>query len=116
MCIVGHGNCSADQASAQGAGAGLVRQSERLARDVEPVKAAAPERPARSLGDYDWNPIACIFFLLFALAEFGNWQMGNELARVCELVGQGNALTGAAKTEVGGICSNRSPQGFYKPR
>jgi hypothetical protein len=116
MGIVDHANRSAVPDSARGAGAGLVRQSKRLARNVEPVKAAATERPARSLGDYDWNPIACIFFLLFALAEFGNWQMGNEMARVCELVGQGNALTGAAKTEVGGICSNRSPQGFYKTR
>jgi hypothetical protein len=78
------------------------------------VKAAATERRARSLGEFDWNPIAWIFLLLFALAEFGNWQMSNEIARVCELVGQGKSVPGAAKAEISDICSNRSPQGFYK--
>src|SRR5262249_55790916 len=116
MRLVGHASCSEAQGRARGAGPGVVRRPKRLARDVEPVKTAAGERSARSLGDYDWNPIACIFFLLFALAEFGNWQMGNELARICELVGQGSAVTGGAKTEIDGICANRSPQGLYQSR
>jgi hypothetical protein len=65
------------------------------------------------LGDFAWSPMTWIFLGLFALAEVGNWQMGNEIARVCELLGQGALSTsaaGLAKEEIEGICRNRTPQ------
>ena len=53
-----------------------------------------------------------ICLLLFALAEIGNWQMGQEIARVCELLGQEDFTTSPptlAKAEIEGICRNRTP-------
>jgi hypothetical protein len=54
-----------------------------------------------------------VFLCLFALAEVGNWQMGNEIAHMCGLLSQGslsNPPTGLAKEEIEGICRNRTPQ------
>jgi hypothetical protein len=76
-------------------------------------------RPLSELGGFEWNPMAWIFLGLFALAEVGNWQMGHEIARVCELRSEGASsfsAPNAAKSEIDAICANRSPQGFYKSR
>jgi len=65
------------------------------------------------LGDFAFSPMAWIFLGLFALAEVGNWQMGNEIARVCEWLGQGDFSSSPpslAKLEVEDICRNRTPQ------
>jgi hypothetical protein len=65
------------------------------------------------LGDFAWSPMAWILLGLFALAEVGNWHMGNEIARVCELLGQGDFASSPAtlaKVEIEDICRNRTPQ------
>ena len=65
------------------------------------------------LGDYPWSPMAWILLGLFALAEFGNWQMGNELRRVCELLHQGDFSISRSELvmeEVEAVCRNRTLQ------
>jgi hypothetical protein len=65
------------------------------------------------LGDYAWSPMGWIFLGLFTLAEVGNWQMGHEIRRVCELLHQGDFSTSPpelAKEEIEAICRNRTPQ------
>ena len=65
------------------------------------------------LGDYAWSPVAWILLALFTLAEFGNWQMGNEIRRVCELVRQGDFSIAKPEPlieELEAICSNRTPR------
>jgi len=67
----------------------------------------------RRLGDYAWSPMAWILFGLCALAKFGNWQMGNEIRRVCELLRQGDFPASPptlANGEIEGIWRNRTPQ------
>jgi hypothetical protein len=76
-------------------------------------------RTLNELGDFTWSPMAWIFLGLFALAEVGNWQIGHEITRVCELLGQRDfsfSPPNPAKNEIDGICRNRSPQDFYKSR
>ena len=63
----------------------------------------------------EWKPVIVWFCLgLFALAEFGNVQMGSEIRRVCALVGDPVApRSKAAADEVGAICANRVPDASY---
>ena len=71
------------------------------------------QRAPHKLGGFAWSPMAWILLGLFALAEIGNWQMGNEIARVCELLGQGDFAASPptlAKEEIEGVCRNRAPQ------
>jgi hypothetical protein len=74
------------------------------------------EEPAKArsvwLGDFAWSPMVWIFLGLFALAEIGNWQMGNEIARMCALLGQGEFSSSPptlAKVEIEDICRDRTP-------
>ncbi len=60
-----------------------------------------------------------IFLALFGLAEVGNWRIGNDIARVCELLDHADLAwpsPSPAKVEIDAICRNRSPQAFYKAR
>jgi hypothetical protein len=63
----------------------------------------------------EWKPVIVWFCLgLFALAEFGNIQMGGEIRRVCALAG--NPVAPRSKTvdqEIGAICANRVPDDSY---
>ena len=63
----------------------------------------------------EWNPVIVWFCLgLFALAEFGNVQMGSEIRRMCALVG--DPVVSRPKTaaeEIGAICANRVPDDNY---
>jgi hypothetical protein len=63
----------------------------------------------------EWSPVIVWFCLgLFALAEFGNVQMGSEIRRVCALVG--DPVAPRSKTvaeEIGTICANRVPDDSY---
>jgi len=63
----------------------------------------------------EWNPVVVWFCLgLFALAEFGNVQMGSEIRRMCALVG--DPVVSRPKTaaeEIGAICSNRVSDDNY---
>jgi len=63
----------------------------------------------------EWRPVIVWFCLgLFALAEFGNVQMGGEIRRVCALVG--DPVAPRSKTvadEIGAICANRVPDDSY---
>src|SRR5262245_15426430 len=63
-------------------------RSERMKESYQPAKRSWPWPLPGKLGDYAWSPMAWIFLGLFALAEFGNWQMGSEIGRVCELLRQ----------------------------
>lgn len=74
---------------------------------------ARRQKSSERLGDFAWSPMTWIFLCLFALAEVANWQMGNEIGRVCELLSQGglsSSPAGLAKEEIEGICRNRTPQ------
>jgi hypothetical protein len=65
----------------------------------------------------EWNPVIVWFCLgLFALAEFGNVQMGGEIRRVCALVGEPLTSRPAVAQEIGAICANRVPDGNYLAR
>jgi hypothetical protein len=66
----------------------------------------------------EWNPVIVWFCLgLFALAEFGNVQMGGEIRRMCELVGDPVASRPkTAAEEIGAICANRVPDENYLQR
>src|SRR6516165_2437276 len=78
-----------------------------------PARRSWSWRTPNRLGDFAWSPMAWILLGLFALAEIGKWQMGNEIARVCELLGQGDFAASPptlAKEEVEGGCRNRAPQ------
>jgi hypothetical protein len=60
-----------------------------------------------------------IFLALFALAEVGNWRIGNDIARVCELLDQANLdwpSPSPARVQIDDICRNRAPKAFYKAR
>jgi hypothetical protein len=63
----------------------------------------------------EWRPVIVWLCLgLFALAEFGNIQLGGEIRRVCELAGQ--PLEKAAAEEIGAICVNRVADDNYLHR
>jgi hypothetical protein len=54
---------------------------------------------------------------LFALAEFGNVQMGSEIGRMCALVGEPLApRSKSAAEEIGAICANRVADENYMQR
>jgi hypothetical protein len=58
------------------------------------------------------NPIAWILMALLAAAEYGNYQRGRELDRVCELLGQHDLAVNpprTAKEEIDNICISREP-------
>ena len=77
------------------------------------------QRTMNEVGSLSWSPMAWIFLGLFGLAEVGNWQIGNEMTRVCELLDRADAAfsrPGPAQKEIEGICLNRSPKDFYKSR
>ena len=80
-------------------------------------------RAPDKLGGFAWSPMAWILLGLFALAEIGNWQMGNEIASVCELLGQGDFSVSPptlAKEEIEGSAAtvrpNRRANGCAVPR
>jgi len=67
----------------------------------------------------EWKPVIVWFCLgLFALAEFGNVQMGGEIRRMCALVGDPMVMSRprAATEEIGAICANRVPDDNYALR
>jgi hypothetical protein len=65
----------------------------------------------------EWKPVIVWFCLgLFALAEFGNVQMGGEIRRMCALVGDPVTRPQAAAEEIGAICANRVPDDAYMAR
>jgi hypothetical protein len=66
----------------------------------------------------EWSPVIVWFCLgLFALAEFGNVQMGGEIRRVCALASEPVASRSrAVDAEIGMICANRVPDDSYRRR
>ena len=50
------------------------------------------------------NPIAWVLLGMFLIAEYGNYQRGRDLTRVCELTG---AAHDTRKSELSTICSSR---------
>ncbi|WP_428668059.1 hypothetical protein [Reyranella sp.] len=59
------------------------------------------------------NPLAWILFVLFLIAEGGNWQRGVELSRLCELTGLDDDLVAnltANQREIRRICVGRRPE------
>lgn len=63
----------------------------------------------------EWRPVIVWLCLgLFALAEFGNIQMGDEIRRMCELAGQ--PAERAAAVELSAICANRVADDNYLRR
>lgn len=76
-------------------------------------------RAANELGGLAWSPMVWILLGLFAVAEVGNWEMGEEIARVCELLDRGeiaSAPPNLSRTEIDDICRNRSPRELYRSR
>ena len=67
----------------------------------------------------EWKSLIAWFCLgLFVLAEVGNVQMGSEIGRMCELVGE-PPLASPSKTaadEIGAICANRVADDNYLQR
>ncbi len=55
------------------------------------------------------NPIAWFFFLLFALAEYGNYQRGHELTQVCEILPLPEGTSSGPKTQFAWIVSQTGP-------
>jgi hypothetical protein len=58
-----------------------------------------------------WNPVVWLCLGLFAMAEFGNYRMGGELTRMCEMVGQQGP-----NREVDSICADHLPAASYLQR
>lgn len=76
-------------------------------------------RAANELGGLAWSPMTWILLGLFAMAEVGNWEMGEEIARVCELLEHGeiaSAPPNLSRAEIDDICRNRSPRDLYRSR
>jgi hypothetical protein len=56
------------------------------------------------------NPLAWLLLAAFAIAEYGNYQRGKELDRVCELTGPHDVWVKSPKTsreEIDKICGAR---------
>lgn len=56
------------------------------------------------------NPFAWVLFGMFVIAEYGNWQRGVELSRVCDLLGEHDVSVSnprTARQEIDNICINR---------
>ena len=67
---------------------------------------------ARLIASFSRNPVAWSLLAVFALAEYGNWQRGRELSRVCALVPHGVASASHPRTaqeEIDRICAGREP-------
>jgi len=65
----------------------------------------------------EWKSVIVWFCVgLFALAEFGNVQMGSEIRRMCALVGDPVTRPQTAAEEIGAICANRVPDEAYLQR
>jgi len=77
-----------------------------------------PVQRSRVTMESEWNPVIVWFCLgLFALAEFGNVQMGSEIRRICALVGDRAAPRSQSAGEaISAICSNRVPDESYVQR
>lgn len=90
-----------------------------LSGPVSSVPNSWVRRAANELRGLAWSPMTWILLGLFAMAEVGNWEMGDEIARVCELLEQGeiaSAPPNLSRTEIDDICRNRSPRDHYRPR
>jgi len=66
--------------------------------------------------NFTWNPIVWLCLGLFAMAEVGNYQMGGELRRICELVGDQGSTAKAADKQIDTICADRMPTENYLRR
>ncbi len=68
---------------------------------------------ARFIASFSRNPVAWMLLAAFALAEYGNWQRGRELSRVCALVPHEVATYAShpwtARQEIDRICAGREP-------
>ncbi len=55
------------------------------------------------------NPLVWILLAAFVIAEYGNYQRGKELHRVCDLLGLDPAVIapGTAADEIANICAGR---------
>jgi hypothetical protein len=56
------------------------------------------------------NPLALLFFVFAAIAEYGNYQRGRELTQLCELLSYPDVTVSNPKTVMGKvatICSER---------
>jgi hypothetical protein len=45
------------------------------------------------------NPVGWVFLALFVLAEYWNFQKGEDIDKLCELTKPHNATVGAARTD-----------------
>ncbi len=65
------------------------------------------------IGSFSRNPVAWVLLAAFALAEYGNWQRGRELSRVCALVPHEEVIYASrlltAQQEIDKICAGREP-------
>jgi len=67
---------------------------------------------ARFIASLSRNPVAWSLLAAFALAEYGNWQRGRELSRVCALVRHEATYASRPRTarqEIDKICAGREP-------
>ena len=67
---------------------------------------------ARLIASFSRNPVAWSLLAAFALAEYGNWQRGRELSRVCALVPHEATYASrpqTARQEIDKICAGREP-------
>ena len=67
---------------------------------------------ARLITSFSRNPVAWALVAAFALAEYGNWQRGRELSRVCALVPHEATYAShqrTARQEIDKICAGREP-------
>lgn len=65
---------------------------------------------AKFIHSFSKNPWAWVFFVLFIIAERGNWQRGHDLTRVCSLMPHGLATSSNPVTPqqiIDMICADR---------
>lgn len=95
------------------------RVGRSVGEDSSTGQASWVRRAATELGGLVWSPMVWILLGLFVLAEVGNWQMAEEIARVCELLDQGEIASSPpnlSRTEIDDICRNRSSRELYGSR
>jgi hypothetical protein len=64
----------------------------------------------RLQGAFFKNPFAWLLLIAFAVAEYGNYERGKELERVCDLIGPNDVwveVPRTAKEEIDKICISR---------
>jgi hypothetical protein len=64
------------------------------------------------------NPSAWLLLIVFAIAEYGNYQRGKELDRICELTGEHDVSVPTPRTvrqEIDKICISRQPDDYQQP-